>query len=561
VKAKVQFENGFIIIEPEGHERIYLTEADTVGIVAAAPKKTESKKKGLSKKDRRKEKIKAESETTVEETPPIAKHQITAKDIEAAGKTAPVTLGGLVLTHGGQIEFAYGLDGLPLLAASGTDIAAVGESPVLPPSFWRFLSGENFSSTKGVKNSALPCEAAQSWLCPFCETVNSIGNQTCKNSKCGEDFPQDDHNHNFTFKIVSLATDDDETDENSEGEKVERGSGRMMLKALRRKWQCPKEDCKAINFWTDLEDDEDVESCTKCNTPRPDPHDLTYTYEIDHQSYTWIFTRTNVDKRLISNYVASSSSKDHHTAEQLILQGDQDFDKSVKKYSESGGICPFCTTSEKGCRHPTMRNAKRVSFSTFYGLTPKDKRYAVRMKQLQSLLNGAPPCACQGTHGGVGAIPKAPYNVFSIVDKQTIDPNNKYWNNNVAPTLNNARSGDKVKTTTIYETLPGVIEDPQMKCHIVPRSAGGCFRNPKNVIFVQYLCWTCQCLDKLFTLWQSDDQVPDDTLEKKWLLDENTLSKLVEEKLVSQQLVDEWLHAREDRKTTIENMINSFKSK
>jgi hypothetical protein len=119
----------------------------------------------------------------------------------------------------------------------------------------------------------------------------------------------------------------------------------------------------------------------------------------------------------------------------------------------------------------------------------------------------------------------------------------KYWKDKASSIV--VKNRPKLQ---LFELIPGMADNPSMKCHIVPRSAAGCFTNSKNVIYVQHLCPTCQCLDKLFTLWQGDNDVATEVFERKWCMAEETLQKLASGKF------KEYMAARRERTEVILSM-------
>jgi hypothetical protein len=436
---------------------------------------------------------------------------------------------GVTFEVGDQVEFAIDSKGVVThLGKQGAVLPVTEQGPAIPPVFRRLYSNEGFSSTSAVASKVARCALQDEWRCPSCKKKNLITSETC--SGC-------------SWTVIL----DEEVFKPHWG--AEEYNGIRLLDLRQKQWKCPK--CTMDQPWFDITSlKEKSRDCVKCKEPRPNPGNLAFNTVIDHDSFIWCFEPSGVVLTRIADYVASTSSTEHHSPEQLIAQGDKDFDQSLKHYTQKSHGCPHCELiggTQLGCHDRSLQRDKRVSFSQWYGLSEGNSKRAVRMKELKTLLDGLPLCDCQKQHGAIGAVPKAPYNVFTFVTHD-IDPGKKYWNNKAAPILVTNRP-----KLDCYQTISA---DEQMKCHIVPRSAGGCFLNSKNVIFIQHLCPTCQCLDKLFTLWQGDNEVPDELFEKKWCLDEATLGKAVSVKFAA-----EYLAARKERAEVISAMTKLFVKK
>jgi hypothetical protein len=316
------------------------------------------------------------------------------------------------------------------------------------------------------------------------------------------------------------------------------------------KWECPH--CQWRQVWYAAPGKPAPARCNQCNEPRPKSHGIAYRETLDHEDYCYCYEPTGVSVITTVDLERLVSEGEHLSVKDILDQGDRDFAVSELEYKDKA--CPFCTpkgSSRKGCQHGSLINATPLRFSAWYGLVESDVRYAPRVAQLHRLLAGIPPCICVNLHGGIGAIPKAPYNVFRDLEED-IDPNDTYWENTCSGIVTEKRP----KLSTGYEVITGANEG--MKCHIVPRSAGGCYLNVLNVIWIQHLCPTCQCLDALFTCWQGENaNIDDDAYAIRWTCSEEQLEELKK----SPKQIEEILNSRKERDEKIDSMIKLFEKK
>lgn len=358
----------------------------------------------------------------------------------------------------------------------------------------QYLRQDDFSKI----HERVHCPEHVQWKCPHCNRTQPFqagANQRC--SRCQQPYPT------APEFVPEWTTSDDSA----------------VLTFIPLKWECGNAKCKSRHLWFAASSKPATNKCP-CGWERPPVESVAYKRWMDHgddraRAYCECYTPTGVKIQSKVDLQKLIASGNHMSVMDIIAQGDQDFVNSSAKYINKS--CPHCLELimvEKGCRHASLTQIKRVSFSEWYGLTQGDPRFPPRSSQLKLLLDNIPPCCCSDSHKGIGAVPKAPFNVFCMPESP-IDQDNKYWN---GPAVGLVTENRPLDIGLGFDVITNA--DKSMRCHIVPRSAGGCFVNVKNVIFIQHLCATCQCLDALFTLWQGENaEYNADKYYKAWVED------------------------------------------
>ncbi|WP_164021770.1 hypothetical protein [Pyxidicoccus trucidator] len=397
--------------------------------------------------------------------------------------------------------------------------------PTIPEVLRQYITTDEYSEFEKL-DSVETCRLNDVvWKCPVCDRLNLFTpkREPCANPHCDKPFPEGD-----AFKH-SWVLD---------------GNTRVLT-FLSKCWECPK--CLIRNLWSEG-------GGTKCGNiscsfTRPSKGSVEWQCHINHAEYLWTYEETGLTVTSLGECLKSEKSAEHHSVEEIIEQGDCGFEKALDLYKDKS--CPHCALlgsgEPKGCQHSSVSQLACMRFSEWYGLTEGDYRHETRYRQLASLLSGIPRCMCKDSYDDmIGAVPKPPHNVFRKLIGN-IDPNHSYWNK-VSDIVTEKRPKLKV-----FEVITNV--NPSMKCHIVPRSAGGCFINIRNVIWIQHLCPVCQCLDALFTEWQGENETYDkDQYQKRFVLSEEQLKNLVGKKIIS-----DYMKSRTEIAEKIESLCAKFR--
>jgi hypothetical protein len=455
---------------------------------------------------------------------------------DPSGKISDIDIGSeftvcrLTFKQGETVEFAANTDCIVTwLAKEGTPVPE-GLDAGTPEKLRDLVGEEIFDQVREISSTAA-CKHEVLWQCPPCGRRNlfAVTGEDVVCSSCAKPFPPDD-----IFKGTWT--------------KEEASHETHVLVFKPKQWRCPRKECNRVQRWFGPSNKPLPAKCTQCGTSRPEPEDPTYNTDIDHDAYVWSYIPTGIGRTSLAEF-KKSAQEGHHSVDEIVRQGNEDFEKAAAAYEKALG-CPYCKSEGIGCSHPGATGAQCVPFSIWYGLSGGQKT-AYRLTQLQMVLNGIPLCSCRDRFGGrIGAVPKRPWNVFRLIPPQTaIDPDNRYWDK-VAPRVTEQRP-----KLDVFDLVP-VITDPQMKCHIVPRSAGGCFETTDNVIWIQHLCPTCQTLDALFTKWQGENATDEDDV--KWACRYLETEEALKSKY-GQSMINKFMETRAQAETFIQSLIEPFK--
>jgi len=385
-----------------------------------------------------------------------------------------------------------------------TWIAPKGSEPP-PPSVQELLLEYLTSEDIGDVAETVTCRDKVMWTCPWCSRTQhfNAGNiAAC--SRCDRPFPSPDE-----FR-----------------RSWQRGDDNATLVFTPQRWECPKETCKCRQPWYLEPGKAAPPKCGKCDTLRPPSNSVAFEKRVDYGTkqapdFCFCYTATGIRIVTLLDQKQLAGKEGHHAVQEVLDQGNQRYVEAKASYQNAG--CPHCEVAfanGKGCHHNSLLPLQKLSFGQWYGLVDGDNRYVPRAAQLKRLLDGIPKCGCDDLHGGIGAVPKFPFNVFCI-PTEAIDEGNKFWDGKATAAVTEKRP----KYLKAFPVITGSNEN--MRCHITPRSAAGCFVNVKNVIWIQHLCGTCQCLDYLFTLWQGENASYDaDNYAKRWHLDETKAKEI-----------------------------------
>jgi hypothetical protein len=305
--------------------------------------------------------------------------------------------------------------------------------------------------------------------------------------------------------------------------------GQIVISCAKKKvWVCPwevdsdsDEECCFHNDWYDS-DEEETQICAECNNPKPTseycvPGGSQY-FKDDNETWYKLLPRSHRPKLFTKEDARKFNEEfagQHTTVEEILLIAEGEWDGSVEI---SKIKCPGCKTFRGnlpvGC-HARVDHLKTYKFSEWYGL---DNIINNRLKSLHVLLSKMPKCSC-----GLKAIPKAPNNVFwypvGTTDSRAVFEQNresirleirgknpgavKY---DICRTALKPKSdintGEKIVGEFEFEIIESKEKD-NMLCHVVPLIANGCMISYINIVPIYNMCATCQCLDALFTDWQT----------------------------------------------------------
>lgn len=429
--------------------------------------------------------------------PELSKHERKAGKVQHA--EYQVTVGDHVFECGDVVSFTANLDmDVTWIAPEGSEPPPLSVQELL----LEYLAIEDIEDVGEV----VTCRNKVMWDCPWCHrTQHFKAGEIAACSSCHRPFPSPDK-----FR-----------------RSWRRGNDDAVLVSTPQRWECPLETCKLRQPWYVNPGKAAPRKCIKCSTLRPSSNSVAFRSHVDHGTtqepdFCFCYTATGIQIVTLLDQKKLAGKEGHHAVQEILDQGNQRYVEAKANYQNAG--CPHCQpgfANGKGCHHNSLLSVQKLSFGQWYGLVDGDNRYVPRGGQLKRLLDGIPKCCCADLHGGIGAVPKFPFNVF-CTPTEAIDEGNKFW--------------DGKATAAVTENRPKYLKafpvitrsNENMRCHITPRSAAGCFVNVNNVIWIQHLCGTCQCLDHLFTLWQGENSSYDaDNYAKRWHLD-MTMAKEIE---------------------------------
>jgi hypothetical protein len=249
-----------------------------------------------------------------------------------------------------------------------------------------------------------------------------------------------------------------------------------------------------------------------CQAEKPNP--FYYKEETDDETFQVNFVKVggflqaSESEDLLKKLRAASADGKHTTVKAVLDQATSNVEEAKK--ARTSGQCTHCNNNgAKGCNHISLKVP--LTFEQWYFLKEEKgeltERSKARYGELDYILSNLPACTCVGQP--LKAIPRYPCNVFFWVTEE-IDLNHHYWNENRSLAAQNRKDYTKtqlgIEEITLFEPVIKQTEkEKNMLCHVTPRSAGGCFRSGGNVIPLREMCYTCQCLDSLFTDWQGEN--------------------------------------------------------